>query len=408
LVAMAEDHMQRVLRRQKGETDRLVQGLTLAWEVRMAEEAAEEASHAVVDAKHSVARERSKAKAQRAKERLNDSLSRHSRSHQSLARERRRKQLERSVSQEASRMRVGESASEARSRRLQLQARAEQKRRQIAARNQEIQERQIEEGLAARSEYAAAMAAARVAAEERRSEQGDASRQRDAKIEERMQAFFRTEEAAADELAAQCREEDVRRSALTEVRRRNRAENLKAFVTEKDNKSRIARARVAAQVHERRFAVGSAKSSVELKAEAMAAVAARRAEMQGVQAAKSLIKRVRSEAHVTRMRRVDDFRRERGLEAFMHRQARASAAIDCQRRLREEQRSMTRDILIDRSVQMSELDRSLQKKHVHRPATAAAARSRLQSRQQRRSSGQDPGDSLGKQQPGQRPASAAP
>ncbi len=135
-----------------------------------------------------------------------------------------------------------------------------------------------------------------------------------------------------------------------------------------------ARKRVAVAIQERRHATGAAKSSTELKAEACATAAARREEIQGMQAAKALVKRVRSVEHVTRMRRLDDYRREKNLAEFEARLARSNAALEEKRRLREEQRARSRDLLIDRSSRIAELDRSLRKLHVRnpRPWTASA------------------------------------
>lgn len=374
MVVEAEEHMERVLRGQSSETERSIRNLKAAWELRVAEEADEEAAQQAAEVRHSVARERSEARAERARIRQSESMSRFSCSHRSVVRARRQKQAERSVSQEVSAARVRVQASEANAALLRRQMRAEHKRQEFQERCREAEERQIQEGLAARAEYNAKVAAARVASEEHIHEQSAAQRERDAKLDERMAAFFRMEEATADHLAARCREEDERRSALTAERRRHKAEALKASVAATDAKSTRARKHVALAVQERRHATGAAKSSIEMKAEACATAAARREELQGMQAAKALVKRVRSVEHVTRMRRLDDYRREQNLREFEERQARANAAIDEQRRLREEQRARSRDLLIDRSSRITELDRSLRKIHVRkpRPSTAAA------------------------------------
>jgi len=289
-------------------------------------------------------------------------------------RARRKKQTGRSVSQEISAARVRIQASDASASLLRRQARAENKRRDVQARSRQAEERQIDEGLAARSKYNAKVAAARVASQERMHDHIAAQRQRDAKLDERMAAFFRMEEAAADQLAAQCKAEDERRSALTNERRRQKAESLKVAVAATEAKSVQARKRVAVAIQERRHATGAAKSSTELKAEACATAAARREEIQGMQAAKALVKRVRSVEHVTRMRRLDDYRREKNLAEFEARLARSNAALEEKRRLREEQRARSRDLLIDRSSRIAELDRSLRKLHVRnpRPWTASA------------------------------------
>jgi hypothetical protein len=399
MVAEAEEHMERVLRRQRSETERSVRGLQDAWALRVAEEADEEAAQQAAEARHAVARERSEARAQRARVQQSESMVRFSRSHQSVARARRRKQADRGVAQETSAARVRDHANEARAVLLQRQARAENKRRQIRARNHDEQERQIEEGLAARTEYNAAVSAAQVASEERVHEQNARASAREARLEQRMQTFFQMEEAAADELAAQCRAEDERRRVLADERRRHRAGALAAGVAATDAKSERARKRVAAAVNERRHAVGASKSSIELKEEACAAAAARREELQGMQAAKALVKRVRSVEHVTRMRRLEDYRREQNLKAFEERQRRANATIEAQRRLREEQRSQSRDVLIDRASRLGELDRSLRKRHVRKPRPATAGARMKSSHGTRSSSGGD--------MPADEPAAAA-
>ena len=374
MVVQAEEHMERVLRRQSSETERSIRNLKAAWELRVAEEANEEAAQLAAEVRHSVARERSEARAERARIRQSESMSRFSCGLRSIVRARRKKQAERSVSQEVSAARVRVQASEASAALLRRQMRAENKRKEFQERCREAEERQIQEGLAARAEYNAKVAAASVASQEHIQEQSAALRERDAKLDERMAAFFRMEEANADHLAARCRKEDERRSALTAERRRQKADALKAAVAATDAKSTRARKQVALAVQERRHATGAAKSSIELKAEACATAAARREELQGMQAAKALVKRVRSVEHVTRMRRLDDYRREQNLREYEERQARANAAIDEQRRLREEQRTRSRDLLVDRSSRIAELDRSLRKLNVRkpRPSTAAA------------------------------------
>lgn len=374
MVVEAEEHMKQVLRRQNSETDRSIRNLKAAWELRVAEEADEEAAQQAAEMRHSVARERSEARAEQARVRQSESMARFSCSHRSVMRARRKKQTERSVSQEISAARVRIQASDASASLLRRQARAENKRRDVQARSRQAEERQIDEGLAARSKYNAKVAAARVASQERMHDHIAAQRQRDAKLDERMAAFFRMEEAAADQLAAQCKAEDERRSALTNERRRQKAESLKVAVAATEAKSVQARKRVAVAIQERRHATGAAKSSTELKAEACATAAARREEIQGMQAAKALVKRVRSVEHVTRMRRLDDYRREKNLAEFEARLARSNAALEEKRRLREEQRARSRDLLIDRSSRIAELDRSLRKLHVRnpRPWTASA------------------------------------
>lgn len=370
----AEEHMERVLQRQSSETERSIRNLKTAWEVRVAEEAKEEAAQRAADERQTVARERSEARAERARIRQSESTARFSRSHRSVLRGRRKKQIERSVSQEASAARVRIQANDASASLLRRQVRAENKRRAVQARRREVDERQIEEGLVARSAYDARVAAAHLAAQDRMHEQTAAQRQRAASLDDRMAAFFRMEEAAADQLAAQYKAEDERRAALTAERRRRKTEVIKAAVAATDAKSLRARKRVALAMQERRHATGASKSAVELKAEACATAAARREELQGIQAAKALVKRVRSVEHITRMRRLDEYRREQNLREFEERQARANAAIEEQRRFREEQRQRSRDLLIDRSSRIAELDHSLRKLHVRkpRPSTAAA------------------------------------
>ena len=113
-----------------------------------------------------------------------------------------------------------------------------------------------------------------------------------------------------------------------------------------------------------------------------AAAQARREEVQGLHAAASLVKRIRSAEHVKRMRRVEDFQREQDMKAFEERQRRAAAAVAGQRRLRQEQAAITRDLLLERSSVLQDLDAELSRRFVRRPRTAhpAGGRSRLSSR----------------------------
>ena len=382
LVVEAEEHMQKVLARHRSGTERACEELRGAWEHVAAQEKLEAETQAGAEERQSVARERSLARAERASSLHESSFQRFSESHAELLRERRRAQAERRMAQEQSAARARSEAHEAQCRLLERQANEERKRQRIAARNYEEEERKIAAGLAARAQYADSMAAAQAKAEESAALQADTNRQRDEKLQERMMAFHRGEEEEADALAARCREQDSRRTQRTRDRRRARADERARALAIKDAKSVAARSKVNAAIQARRHAEGAALSSVELKAQACAAAQARREEVQGLHAAASLVKRIRSAEHVKRMRRVEDFQREQDMKAFEERQRRAAAAVAGQRRLRQEQAAITRDLLLERSSVLQDLDAELSRRFVRRPRTAhpAGGRSRLSSR----------------------------
>eukprot|EP01043_Picozoa_sp_COSAG02_P066607 COSAG02_NODE_10423_length_1944_cov_6.126774_2_plen_283_part_01 len=139
MVVEAEEHMEQVLRRQSSETERSIRNLKAAWELRVAEEADEEAAQQAAERRHSVARERSEARAEQARIRQSESMVRFSCSQRSVMRARRKKQTERSVSQEISAARVRIQESDASASLLRRQARAENKRREVQARSHQAE-----------------------------------------------------------------------------------------------------------------------------------------------------------------------------------------------------------------------------------------------------------------------------